>query len=225
MKSQLLPLAALCAALAGSASAPALAQIAGTTAVAVTGTEVSRAAMGWSVRKSILGKSLYNDAGDKVGKVEDLIIAPEKNVTYLIVGAGGFVGIGKHTVAVPASQIQQRGGRLVMAGATKDVIKAMPQFEYADRTAGRTRFVDEAEKDILRGRAKAVELQKMATGATTDAKGRLDLQAAELDLDLKTAEARLTEMRRASATSWKEFESDVSAALARLRKSIEKATG
>ena len=41
---------------------------------------------------------------------------------------------------------------------------------------------------------------------------------------LRAAEAKLTEMKQASAKRWKEFEAGVSAATARLRKSIETAT-
>ena len=81
------------------------------------------------------------DAGVKVGKVEDLIISPDKNVSYVIVGAGGFVGIGRHDVAIPTTQIQDKAGKLVMAGATQDTIKGMPGFTYATDTTKRDAFV------------------------------------------------------------------------------------
>ena len=42
---------------------------------------------------------------------------------------------------------------------------------------------------------------------------------------VKSAEAKLGEMKQATAVRWKEFEAGVSAATARLRKSIESATG
>jgi hypothetical protein len=32
----------------------------------------------WSVKKTILDKEVYNDAGEKIGNVEALIIAPDK---------------------------------------------------------------------------------------------------------------------------------------------------
>ena len=104
----------------------AVAQVAGVTSLGVTISESSQIALGWSAKKSILGKTVYNDSNEKIGKVEDLIIAPDKSVSYLIIGAGGFVGIGRHNVAVPATQIQEQNGRLVMAGASKDVVKSMP---------------------------------------------------------------------------------------------------
>ena len=63
--------------------------------------------------------------------MDDLIISPERDVSYVIVGAGGFICIGRHDVAIPVNQIKNQAGKLVMAGATKDMIKAMPQFTYA----------------------------------------------------------------------------------------------
>ena len=60
--------------------------------------------MGWSVKKTLMGKTIYNDVGQKIGTVEDLIVSPERNVSYVIVGAGGLVGVGRHDVAIPVAQ-------------------------------------------------------------------------------------------------------------------------
>ena len=201
----------------------AYAQVAGSTTVGVTLTESAQLALGWSVKKSLLGKVIYNDTGAKVGKVEDLIISPDKNLSYVIVGAGGFVGIGRHDVAIPVSQIKDQGGKLVMAGATQDTIKSMPPFEYANDSARRDKFVAAADQDIAKAKTKLAELQKSATTASGDAKAKLDQQIVGLQLDLKSAEAKLTDMKRAGAKRWKEFEADVSAATARLRKWLEPA--
>ncbi len=205
---------------------PVLAQVAGaTTTVGVTVTESTRFAMGWSVKKTLMGKSIYNDAGQKIGRVEDLIISPDKSVSYVIVGAGGFVGIGRHDVAVPVTQIQDQSGRLVMAGATKDTIKALPAFDYASDTTTRDRFVANAEKDIAKGHAKLTDLEKKGAAAATDAKVRIDAQIVALQGDVKAAEGKLAELKTATANRWKEFEAGVSAATARVRKSIQTAIG
>jgi len=36
----------------------------------------------------------------------DLIIAPDTSVSFVVVGAGGFVGLGKHDVAIPVNQLK-----------------------------------------------------------------------------------------------------------------------
>ena len=205
---------------------PVAAQVAGgTTTVDTSITESTRIATGWSVRKTLMGKAIYNDAGQKVGKVEDLIIAPDKNVSYVIVGAGGFVGIGRHDVAIPVTEIQDKAGKLVMPGATKDTIKGMPEFAYATDTTKRDQFVAAADKDIAKGKAAVARLEKKAGVAAVDAKAKIDLDITALQSDVKSAEAKLSEMKQATAVRWKEFEADVNAATARLRKSTEKATG
>jgi hypothetical protein len=58
-------------------------------------------------------------------------VAPDKSISYAIVGAGGFLGVARHDVAVPVGQLKQDQGRLVWPGATMDALKAAPAFEYA----------------------------------------------------------------------------------------------
>lgn len=205
---------------------PVMAQVAGvTTTVDATVTESIEIATGWSVRKSLLGKTIYDGAGQKVGKVEDLIISTDRNVSYIIVGAGGFVGIGRHDVAVPVKQIEDHAGKLVMASATKDTIKAMPAFVYFNDSATRDQFLTAADKDIASGKAKVAVLEKKAGAATTDAKAEIDRQITALQGEVASAETKLNEMKQVSAARWKEFEAGVSAATARLRKAIDTAVG
>jgi sporulation protein YlmC with PRC-barrel domain len=107
------------------------APVAGGTAVGVTVSEVVNVANGWSVKKQIMGHDVYNDMNEKVGQVYDIIIAPDRAVSYAIIAAGGFLGIDKHDVAIPANQFKMQDGKIVLPGATKNAIKAMPEFKYA----------------------------------------------------------------------------------------------
>lgn len=211
---------------ASSHFTPAWAQVAGATTVSeATVTESTKLAMGWSVKKALMGKTVYNEAGQKVGKVEDLIISPDRSVSYVIVGAGGFVGIGRHDVAIPVTQVRDLGGRLVMAGATPDTIKGLPAFTYASDSTRRDQFLEAAGKDIAKGRAALASLEKTAAKAGAEAKAKLDVQITALQLDVKSAEARVAEMKQASTAKWRQHEADLNAATARLRQSTEKAEG
>jgi sporulation protein YlmC with PRC-barrel domain len=107
------------------------AQIAGSTTTGVTVEELKTIARGWSATRQILGKSVYNDKNDKVGDVEDLIIAPDSSVSYAIIGVGGFLGLGERQVAIPINRFTHSEGRMVLPGATKDALQAMPSFQYA----------------------------------------------------------------------------------------------
>ncbi len=221
-----LTLTALAAGFALFAASPTWAQVSGgATTANVHVTEATRLAMGWSVKHTLMGKTIYSDEGQKVGTVDDLIVSPDRNISYVIVGAGGFVGLGRHDVAIPVGNIQDKAGKLVMAGANKDTIKAMPEFTYATDTAKLDAFVATAEHDIAKGKARVAELEEKASESATEAKASIDLQIAALRRDVQSAEAKLGELKQASAERWQEFEAGVSAATARVRESIHSATG
>jgi sporulation protein YlmC with PRC-barrel domain len=115
------------------AGADSSAQTAGSSVISVSVSEVKEIAKGWSAKKQILGKDVYNDAGDKIGEISDLIVAPNKSISYAIVGVGGFLGIAEHDVAVPVARFRQQMGKIVLKGATKDALKKAPKFEYASK--------------------------------------------------------------------------------------------
>ena len=199
-------------------------QGAGSTARVVTRTDVQNLALGWSVKKSILGKTVYTGTGDKIGTVLDLMISPDKTVSYLVIGAGGFIGMGRHDVAYPVAQVKEDSGKLVLDGATRDSVKAMPAFDYATDERQRDQLAAQADQDIAAARAKLTSLDKQASAATADAKIKLDAQTVALKRDLLAAEGKLADLRKASAAKWKAFEAEVSAATLKLRKSINGAT-
>jgi hypothetical protein len=105
--------------------------VAGSSTLGVTVEELKVVALGWSAKKQVLDKDVYNDSNEKVGKVEDLIIAPDKAVSYAIIGVGGFLGIDRHDVAIPAGQFKLEGNKLTLPGGSKEALKALPKFEYA----------------------------------------------------------------------------------------------
>ena len=107
------------------------AQVAGSTVIGVSVAEARELASGWSAKRQILGQPVFNDKDERVGSIDDIIIAPDKSVSYAIVNAGGFIGLTKHDVAIPVSQLKLVDSKLVLAGATKEALKASPPFEYA----------------------------------------------------------------------------------------------
>ena len=107
------------------------AQVAGSTLIGVSVTEMRDVSKGWSAKRQILGQPVFNDKNERVGSIDDIIIAPDKAVSYAIINAGGFTGLTKHDVAIPVSQLKLVDKKLVLAGATKEALKASPPFEYA----------------------------------------------------------------------------------------------
>ena len=105
------------------------AQVAGSTFLGAA--ELRDVATGWSAKRQVLGQPVFNDLGDRIGDVDDIIIAPDKSISYAIINAGVFLHIEKHDVAVPVSQLKLVEGKLVLPGATRDALQASPEFEYA----------------------------------------------------------------------------------------------
>ena len=122
----------MCASIALMPSIIAEAQVAGSTVLGVTALELREVlTLGWSAKRQVLGQPVYNDKSQRIGAVDDLIIAPDKAVSYAIIGVGGFLGVGKRDVVIRLSQlIRQVDGSFVLVGATKDALKALPPFEY-----------------------------------------------------------------------------------------------
>jgi len=111
-------------------AAAASAQVAGSSVIGVAAAELRQVALGWSAKRQILGKPVYNDKKEQVGIVDDIIVAPDKAVSYAIIGAGGFLGVARHDVAIPVSQLKVDAGKLVLPGGTKEALKATPAFDY-----------------------------------------------------------------------------------------------
>ncbi len=88
---------------------------------------------GYSAKKTFLGKAVYNESKQKVGTITDLLVAPDTSVAFVVIGAGGFVGLGKHNVAVRTSDLRVDDGKFVLPGATKQSLKAAPKLEYPKR--------------------------------------------------------------------------------------------
>jgi sporulation protein YlmC with PRC-barrel domain len=121
----------------------------------------------------LIGVDVYNDANEKIGNIEELIVDNSGKIEHVILGVGGFLGMGEHYVAVNFDKlkwvneaVRSTGASSVpatttektttgstatttttttkqvraaneqwypdhaMLSATKDQLKAMPQFKY-----------------------------------------------------------------------------------------------
>jgi sporulation protein YlmC with PRC-barrel domain len=92
--------------------------------------DVSVLAHGYRVSK-LIGNSVSNDKNERVGSVDDMIVDRNK-VMFAVLQVGGFLGLGKHLVAVPyeSLQIDVDGRKIVLPGASKDELKALAEFKY-----------------------------------------------------------------------------------------------
>jgi sporulation protein YlmC with PRC-barrel domain len=80
---------------------------------------------GSAVKEDLVGKTVYNENGDSIGEVQDVVVSNGKATQYVI-GAGGFLGMGKHDVAIPFDKVSNQNGKLILSGYTKEQLKALP---------------------------------------------------------------------------------------------------
>jgi ribosomal 30S subunit maturation factor RimM len=78
----------------------------------------------------LVGSTVVNEANETVGTIDDLIVTPTEKVPFAVLSVGGFLGMGSKYVVVPFSSLQVKDKKMVLAGATKDSLKALPEFKY-----------------------------------------------------------------------------------------------
>jgi sporulation protein YlmC with PRC-barrel domain len=59
----------------------------------------------WRASK-LVGVNVYNESNEKIGDVNDVILGKSGNITNVILGVGGFLGMGEHYVAVTFDQLK-----------------------------------------------------------------------------------------------------------------------
>jgi ribosomal 30S subunit maturation factor RimM len=80
----------------------------------------------------LTGATVYSPQDEAIGDVNDVIVSRDGKVDGLVVGVGGFLGIGEKDVAIKMSKIKlmetDTGIKLVM-DANKDELAAAPEFK------------------------------------------------------------------------------------------------
>jgi sporulation protein YlmC with PRC-barrel domain len=117
----------------------------------------------WRASK-VAGLNVYNDKNESIGTINDLLMDKSGNIKAVVLGVGGFLGMGEHLVAVPFDKVKfvdqpvpsattsSSGGKPssttgsaspstsaknpwypdhAVFNATKEELKAMPQFKYS----------------------------------------------------------------------------------------------
>ncbi|MCW3477148.1 PRC-barrel domain-containing protein [Limobrevibacterium gyesilva] len=79
----------------------------------------------------VVGSTVTNEADETVGTIDDLIVTPGEKVPFAVLSVGGFLGMGTKLVVVPFNAIKVTDKHMMLPGATRDSLKALPEFKYA----------------------------------------------------------------------------------------------
>ena len=84
----------------------------------------------------VKGTAVYNDAGDRIGTVEDVVLDKQSNqIMFAALGFGGVLGLGEKYYPVPWSMLdydEDRGGYVIPLD--KDTLKSAPAYDLKDLT-------------------------------------------------------------------------------------------
>ncbi len=97
--------------------------------VTLTSVDPVKLTTGYRTSK-VVGSSVVNEANETIGKIDDLIVTPSDKVPFAVLSVGGFLGMGAKSVVVPFSSIQVKDKKMVLPGATKASLGALPAFTY-----------------------------------------------------------------------------------------------
>src|SRR6266542_1587968 len=70
----------------------------------------------WRASKMV-GLSVYNDKNESVGSINDLLTDKNGKIVAVVIGVGGFLGVGEHLVAIPFEKVKFSTEPVVYSGA------------------------------------------------------------------------------------------------------------
>ncbi|WP_051678909.1 PRC-barrel domain-containing protein [Xanthobacter sp. 91] len=119
-----------------------------TSATAATGmapTFVTRQMADQHMASNLIGSAVRGPADENLGDINDLLIDRSGNVAAVVIGVGGFLGIGEKDVAVPFQSVEVNrvdGKDRLVLRKTKDELKNAPTFTEADKAPASTGSVN-----------------------------------------------------------------------------------
>lgn len=87
---------------------------------------------GERLSSKLIGADVYSAGGEKIGDVNDLILDPTGKVSGVVVGVGGFLGVGEKDVALAWSAMtlgaEQNGDPRLTTPVTKEALKTAAAY-------------------------------------------------------------------------------------------------
>lgn len=72
----------------------------------------------WRTSK-LVGLSVYNDSNESLGSINDLLTDKNGDIKAVVLGVGGFLGVGEHLVAVPFDKVKFVNEPIAYTGAAR----------------------------------------------------------------------------------------------------------
>lgn len=77
--------------------------------------------------EDVVGKTLFNDTGNEVATIDEIVVDPQSGKRHAVLSYGGFLGIGGRKVLMPFEQIRLVNGT-AFANVSKEGLDNLPEF-------------------------------------------------------------------------------------------------
>jgi hypothetical protein len=95
-------------------------------------TEQALAAPEGFLASNVIGATVYSQDDQSIGDINDIILSPQGQPSQVVVGVGGFLGMGEKDVVLDMSKLQMAatsdGDLKIVVQTTPDELKNMPAF-------------------------------------------------------------------------------------------------
>ncbi len=81
---------------------------------------------------NLWNRSVYNASGQSIGELKDVVIGPGGRVQALVIGVGGFLGLGEKNVAVDYNYLENNGAIApdrITLNMTEQELRSAPSFK------------------------------------------------------------------------------------------------
>jgi sporulation protein YlmC with PRC-barrel domain len=101
----------------------------------------------WRASK-LVGVNVYNEANEKIGDINDVILDKSGKVANVVLGVGGFLGMGEHYVAVAYDKLKwsNESPRSTTSSNTTSTSTVRPAPDGTARTTGSATTTTEDRK-------------------------------------------------------------------------------
>jgi hypothetical protein len=93
----------------------------------------AKMAAGQISASQLLNETVLNQANESIGDINDVILDSGGKVASVVVGVGGFLGMGEKDVALSFDQLKfatdNDGDLTVTTNATKESLQAAPEYQ------------------------------------------------------------------------------------------------
>ena len=87
----------------------------------------------------LIGTNVTNAANESVGEIKDVVLGKDGKVAAVIIGVGGFLGMGEREVAMSYGSLKfakdSSNRDVITVNTTKDQLKAAPAWKWDNTTS------------------------------------------------------------------------------------------